>query len=91
MSAELKDRATHAVELATKSGAGDAWATASQSRDVEFEYRDGQLEKVKDTTSQSLALRLYADGRYSTHSTTDLEPGRLADFVKEAVAITRSL
>jgi PmbA protein len=91
MPAELQDRASHAVELAKKSGAGDAWATASQSRDVEFEYRDGQLEKVKDTTSQSLALRLYADGRYSTHTTTDLEPGRLAGFVKEAVAITRAL
>lgn len=91
MSAELQDRAIEAVELATKAGAGDAWATASQNRDVEFEYRDGQLEKVKDTTSQSLALRLYADGRYSTHSTTDLDPARLAGFVKEAVAITRAL
>jgi PmbA protein len=91
MSAELQDRATRAVELATKSGAGDAWATANQSRDVEFEYRDGRLEKVKDTTSQGLALRLYADGRYSTFNTTDLDPARLAGFVQEAVAITRAL
>lgn len=87
----LAEDAVRAVELATGSGAGDAWATLTQSRDVEFEYRDGRLEKVKDTTSQNLALRIYADGRYSTHSTTDLDPARLAGFVREAVAITRAL
>ncbi|HNP35653.1 MAG TPA: TldD/PmbA family protein [Woeseiaceae bacterium] len=89
--AELKDQAIRAVELGKQAGASDVWATAGQSRDVEFEYRDGQLEKVKDTTSQSLALKIYADGRYSTHSTTDLHPERLQDFMREAVAITRAL
>lgn len=91
MSAELKDRAAQAVELAQKSGAQDAWSTASQSRDVQFEYRDGNLEKVKDTTSQNLDIRIYAGGRYSSHSTTDLSPNRLQDFITEAVAITGAL
>lgn len=91
MSAELKNRAVQGVELAKKAGANDAWVTASQSRDVEFEYRDGALEKVKDTTSRSLAVQIYADGRYSTHQTTDLHPERLTGFVREAVAITRAL
>ena len=50
MPAELSERATQAVELARTAGAEDAWATASQSRDVQFQYRDGSLEKVKDTT-----------------------------------------
>jgi len=91
MSADLQERAAQAVEMATRAGADDAWATAAQSRDVEFEYRDGSLEKVKDTTSQNLSLRLFADGRYSTHSTTDLNPDRLRGFVREAVAITGAL
>jgi PmbA protein len=81
MSAELKERAAQAVELAQKAGAQDAWSTASQSRDVQFEYRDGNLEKVKDTTSQNLGIRIYAGGRYSSHSTTDLSPNRLQDFI----------
>lgn len=85
------ERAARAVELARQAGASDAWATLAHSRDVEFEFRDGELEKVKDTTSQNLALRIYADGRYSTHSTTDLEPARLAGFVRDAVAVTRAL
>jgi len=91
MSAELQGRAAQAVELAKTSGADEAWATAVQSRDVEFNYRDGSLEKVKDTTSRSLDIQVYAGGRYSSHQTTDLNPDRLKSFVSEAVAITRAL
>jgi PmbA protein len=91
MPADLKTQAIQAVELARKSGADDAWVTVNQSRDVEFAYRDGALEKVKDTTSRSLAVQVYADGRYSSHQTTDLNPDRLGGFVNEAVAITRAL
>ena len=91
MRADLKNQAAHAVELAKKAGAQDAWATASQSRNVEFEYRDSALEKVKDTTSRSLAIQVYANDRYSSHQTTDLNPDRLGGFVSEAVAITRAL
>lgn len=91
MSADLQNRAAQAVELAKAAGAAEAWATASQGRDVEFEYRDGALEKVKDTTSRNLNINVYAAGRYSSHQTTDLNPERLKSFVAEAVAITRAL
>lgn len=91
MSVELKERAAQAVEIALKAGAQDSWSTASQSRDVQFEYRDGSLEKVKDTMSQNLGIRVYAGGRYSSHSTTDLNPDRLQGFITEAVAITGAL
>ena len=91
MSADLQNRAVQAIELAKSAGAAEAWATASQGRNVEFEYRDGALEKVKDTTSRSLNINVYAGGRYSSHQTTDLNPERLKGFVAEAVAITRAL
>ena len=91
MQADLEARAIQAVELTKKSGADDAWATASQARDVEFEYRDGALEKVQDTTARSLAIQVYSEGRYSSHRTTDLNPDRLQGFIDEAVAITRAL
>jgi PmbA protein len=91
MSVDLKSRAAQAVELAQTAGAEDAWSTVSQSRDVHFEYRDGNLEKVKDTTAQSLGIRIYAKGRFSSHATTDLNPDRLQDFIAEAVAITAAL
>jgi PmbA protein len=91
MSVELQNRAAQAVEMAKGAGADEAWATATQGRDVEFNFRDGSLEKVKDTTSRSLNIQVYADGRYSSHQTTDLNPERLGGFVAEAVAITKAL
>ncbi len=91
MSAELKERAAQAVEMAQRAGADEAFAFATQSRDVEFQFRDGALEKVKDTTSRGLNIEVYADNRFSSHQTTDLNPERLQSFVAEAVAITRAL
>jgi PmbA protein len=91
MSADIQKRAAEAVELLLAAGADDAWATMSLSRDVEFSYRDGALEKVQDTTSRQLAVQVYANDRYSSHQTTDLNPERLNGFLEQAVAITAAL
>lgn len=91
MPADLLSKAERAVAAAKAAGASDAVASVSQNRDVEFEYRDGALEKVKDTTSQRLSIQVYADGRYSSHSTTDLNMDRMSGFIEESVAITRAL
>ncbi len=91
MSADLLQGAAQAVEMARDAGADEVFALASRARNVEFEFRDGALEKVKDTTSRLLDIRVYADGRYSSHQTTDMSPDRLKSFVAEAVAITRAL
>ncbi len=91
MSADLLNQAQHAIDLARAAGADDVAATINQSRDVTFEYRDGALEKVKDTTSRGLEIQVFAAGRYSSHQTTDLSPDRLKSFVAEAVAITNAL
>ncbi len=91
MSADLENRAAQAVETLLSAGADDAWASVGQSRNVEFNYRDGELEKVQDTTARSLAVQVYSNGRYSTHQTTDLSEDRLEGFLKEAVAITNAL
>ena len=91
MSVDLTTQAVNAVALAKSAGADEVAATVALSRDVTFEYRDGALEKVKDTTSQGLSIQVYAAGRYSSHQTTDLKADRLQGFVDEAVAITRAL
>ncbi len=88
---QLLERAQQAVELCKAAGADDAWAKASRNRSVEFTTRDGNLEKVQESTSRSLSVQIYAEGRYSSHSTTDLRAENLAAFVAEAVALTRAL
>ncbi|MCO4772259.1 MAG: TldD/PmbA family protein [Deltaproteobacteria bacterium] len=80
-----------AVAKATDAGAQGAWASANGSREVEFTGRDGELEKVQESTSRKLNLSLYVDGRYSTHSTTSLREDRFDSFISEAVALTRAL
>lgn len=91
MQPDAKLRVADAVQMALEAGADDVFASGTQSRDVEFSYRDGALEKVKDATSRNVSVELYVDGRYSVHATTDLEPDRLRDFIREAVALTRAL
>lgn len=88
---ELLAAAAAAVEAAQRAGAKDAWATATRSRKVELDLRNGKLEKVADSTSRGLSLRLYVDGRYSAHATTDLRPEQVQAFVAGGVAITRAL
>lgn len=91
MRAELAERADQAVQLALEAGADDVWAVAQQSRNVEFSYRDGALEKVQDATSRNLSVQVYSNGRYSSHRTTDLNPERLGSFLAQAVASTAAL
>ena len=84
-------RVQQTVEVGKKAGADDVFATVSRSRAVEFSWRDGKLETVKDTTSRSLVVRLFVQGRYSSHTTTDLDPDRIAVFVGRTLALTRAL
>jgi PmbA protein len=88
---ELLGRAEDTVTLARKAGADDGWAEADRSREVSIQVRDGKIEQVKEATSRSLSLRLWVDGRYSTHATTDLRDESLSAFVAEAVKMTRAL
>jgi len=88
---KLLNRAEMAVDLATGAGANEAFATATTQRETEFSVRDGQLEKVKEATSQGLSLKLWVDGRYSSHSTNDLRSEQLQAFIAEAVVLTNAL
>jgi len=88
---ELLKQAHQAVELGKRAGAEDVTAGVSWSRGLRFEWREGRLERVQESTSRRLGLAVYVDGRYSTCSTNDLDPKRLAAFAKEAVDLTRCL
>src|SRR5690606_13857883 len=88
---ELLAAAAAAIQEARRAGAKDAWATATRARKVGFELRNGKLEKVEDSTARGRSLRLYGDGRYSAHATTDLRPEQVRAFVAGGVAITRAL
>ncbi len=88
---ELLERARAAVQAGRDAGADDLFASASLSRTVEVRHRDGVVEQVQESTSRALSVRLFVDGRYSTHSTNDLGDDAVAAFLRDAVALTRAL
>jgi len=91
MEQDLLKQAQQAVDLAKKSGANDAVANIRDNNSAEYTYRNGQIEEVKQNTSRGLSLQIYADGRYSTHQTTDFRPETMTQFVTDAVALTKHL
>ncbi len=89
-----KDRmqlAEWAVEYAAKCGAAQSSVAISNSRNIEIEFRDKKLEKLKESTQNSLSLQVFTQKRYSGHSTNDLRKEELKKFVEEAVAATKYL
>lgn len=91
MAEELSSRIAEVLEMAQKAGAREAWASIGRSREVETLVRDGEVEKVQESTSRALNLELWVDNRYASHRTTDLRPDALSRFVADAVALTRAL
>lgn len=89
-----KDRlelARWVVSAAKAEGANEVAVNISNSRSVDVEFREGQLEKLKESTQNSLNINVYADNKYSGHSTNDLRRDSLGKFVRDAVALTKYL
>ena len=91
MSADLLELAKDLTRLAKRFGADDSAVSASRTRFVELRQRDGRLERVRGSTSSSIAVGIYCDDRFSSCSTADLRPDALERFVEQAVATTRLL
>jgi len=88
---ERLELANWAVARAKKAGADDVAVNIVNQRDIEVEYRDNQLDKLKESTQNSLSLSIYANQRYSSHTTNDIKKETLSGFIAEAVAMTKYL
>jgi len=88
---EKLELARWAVKQAKSRGAEEVSVDVAQSRNVEVEYRDGQIDKLKESTQNAMDISIYDDNRYSSHGTNDLRKGSLEKFISEAVAMTKYL
>jgi len=88
---ERLELAEWAVDYTLKSGANETGIAISNSRDIEIEYRNKKLEKLQESTRNSLNLQIYANHKYSSHSTSDLRKDELKKFIEEAVSATKYL
>lgn len=91
MDKELLSIAERACARAKERGASASAAAVSTTRSTKVMVRDGKLEELKAATSRGLSLRVFVDGRYGSHRTSDLSPEGLGRFVDEAVEMTRFL
>jgi len=91
MADELLQAARQGMAFALEAGADGCFTSAGSGASTQFEFRDGRIEKVQQSASRGLTVRLYVDGRYSSHATTDLRPEALRRFIADAVALTRHL
>ncbi|NWF88059.1 MAG: TldD/PmbA family protein [Ignavibacteriaceae bacterium] len=88
---ERLELAEWAVDYTLKSGADETSVVISNSRDIEIEYRNKQLDKLQESTQNSLDLQIFANHKYSSHSTSDLRKDELKKFIEEAVSATKYL
>ena len=77
------------VELATRLGADEVTARVSRSASTELTQRDGRLEKLQQSRSLSVRASVMVDGRYSAHSTADVRPQAIEEFLSKAIDATR--
>jgi len=76
---------------AQKAGAEQVGVDISKSRDISVNVREGKIDQLNDSTSNSLALAVYAGNRYSSHTTNDMRRESLKDFISKAITLTAYL
>lgn len=89
--AKLFEIAHRAAAAAQAAGAKDARIKVRRSRQVTVEWRDGKVDRISESTEQSLTAALYVDGRFTTGSTCDLRDSAVADYLGRAVVAARFL
>lgn len=86
-----KELAQWALKYALEKGCSNASVRIYTGTDNSFEYRDTQLDKLEQSSANSLSIRLYVDGRYSSYSTNRLEKKELEKFISNGIETTRYL
>ena len=76
---------------AKKFGADEVSVDLSGSRDISISMRERKLEDLRESTSNGINLSIYANSRFSNHSTNDMRRTSLEKFASEAVAMTKYL
>jgi PmbA protein len=86
-----KDIVDYAVSQSKKLGANACCAVFSKRENNKIVFRDGVYEEIKGSTTQYLNVKLYVDGKYAIHKTSDLKKASVKKFLTEAISLTKYL
>jgi PmbA protein len=79
------------VKQGKKAGADDISVDVIKDRSISVDFRNGKMEELKESSQNYLSLSVFADHRYTSHNTCDLNKVSLEKFIAEAVAMTKYL
>lgn len=88
---ELLSTAQLIVDTARSLGADEITSWASEGTWTDVKQRDGKIEKWQDSRSRSASAAILVNDRFSVHSTNDLRPDALRQFLGRAIEATRHL
>lgn len=88
---ERTELAQWAINKAKKYGASQASVDISNRREIDIEYRNNNLDILKESTQNSLSLYIYHNQKYSGQNTNDIRKISLEKFIEEAVKNTQYL
>lgn len=91
MKKEMYDLADWSIKTAKSAGADECRVGINSERFVEISYRERKPENIKEASTKGLFIEVFADGRFSIQSTSDLRKTALKDFLSDAVAMTKLL
>ncbi|MBD3414950.1 MAG: TldD/PmbA family protein [Candidatus Aminicenantes bacterium] len=91
MNKELYNIASWSIKTAKSSGADECRVRIDNQRLVETSYRNQKPENIKEASTRGLGVEVYANGRYSVQTTSDLRKTAVKDFISNAVSTTKLL
>lgn len=86
---DLEALAADVVAMAMRAGATDAEAVASEGDEFSVTVRMGEVEKLVESGSRALGLRVLMGQRSASTSTSDLTPEGVRELVDGALALAR--
>src|SRR4051794_21704030 len=86
---DLQSLAADVVARAMKAGASDAEAVVREGDEFSVTVRLGEVEKLVESGSRALGLRVFLGKRSASTSTSDLTPDGIRQLVDGAMALVR--
>src|ERR1700758_5659820 len=86
---DFESLAADVVKQAVKAGASDAEAVVREGDEFSVTVRMGQVEKLQESGSRGLGVRVFLGKRSASTSTSDLTPDGVRQAVEGAIALAK--
>jgi len=91
ISQQHKELAQWALKFALENGCSDARISINSGTNNSFEYRDTQLDKLEQSSENSMNIQLFVDGRFASFSTNRMDKNELKRFISQGIETARLL